>query len=110
SAKGLEFPHVFVIGMAEESFPNKRAMEEGAEQEERRLAYVGITRARRTLTLTLAAKRKQFGEVLKTSPSRFIDELPAEDIEKEGFGEKLSQETARLKGQQSLSALKQLFD
>ncbi len=110
AAKGLEFAHVYLIGMEEDLLPHRNSIESGDIEEERRLAYVGITRARRTLTLTLAAKRKQFGEVLKTSPSRFIDELPAEDIEKEGFGEKLSQETARLKGQQSLSALKQLFD
>jgi len=75
SAKGLEFPHVFVIGMAEESFPNKRAMEEGAEEEERRLAYVAITRARESLTFSMAKVRKRYSEVVHQRPSRFVLEI-----------------------------------
>ena len=110
AAKGLEFPHVFLIGMEENLLPHRNSIDEGNIEEERRLAYVGITRARQTLTLTLAAKRKQFGEIFQTTPSRFLDELPAQDIEREGFGEELSAEVKKEKGQQSLSALKNMFD
>jgi len=108
AAKGLEFPHVFLIGMEEDILPHRTSVEDGNVEEERRLAYVGITRARRTLTLTLAAKRKQFGEILQTTPSRFIEELPGEDIDREGFGES-SEAVKREKGRQSLNTLKDLF-
>ncbi|MCK9468560.1 MAG: DNA helicase Rep [Porticoccaceae bacterium] len=108
AAKGLEFPHVFLIGMEEDILPHRVSVEEGNIEEERRLAYVGITRAQRTLTLTLAARRKQFGDIASTTPSRFIDELPPEDIEREGFGDS-SPEQRREKGQESLAALRNLF-
>jgi len=70
SAKGLEFPHVFLMGMEEELLPHRNAVDEGNVEEERRLAYVGITRAKRTLAITLARKRKQYGELVECSPSR----------------------------------------
>lgn len=108
SAKGLEFPHVFMIGMEEDLLPHRVSIEEGNIEEERRLAYVGVTRAQRTLTLTLAARRKQFGETLHTTPSRFLDELPEEDLEREGFGES-NEEMRQLRGRESLDALKDLF-
>ena len=110
AAKGLEFPHVYLIGMEENLLPHRNSIEEDNIEEERRLAYVGITRARQTLTMTLAARRKQFGEIFETSPSRFLEELPGDDLEREGFGEALSEEAKKQKGQQSLSALKSLFD
>ena len=87
ASKGLEYPHVFMVGMEEDLLPHRSSIEEDNIEEERRLTYVGITRAQRTLTMTLAGKRKQFGEVFETTPSRFIDELPAEDVEREGFGD-----------------------
>jgi superfamily I DNA/RNA helicase len=73
-AKGLEFPHVFLAGVEEEILPHRRAMEEGdaAIEEERRLFYVGITRAQRTLTLTRAERRKTHGTDRQALPSRFI--------------------------------------
>lgn len=110
AAKGLEFPHVFLIGMEENLLPHRNSIKAGNIEEERRLAYVGITRARRTLTLTLAAKRKQFGETYATEPSRFLDEIPADDVEREGFGEELTAEVKKHKGQQSIAALKNLFE
>ena len=67
--------------------PHRNSIDEGNLEEERRLAYVGITRARQTLTMTMASKRKQFGEILSTTPSRFLDELPQDDLEREGFGD-----------------------
>tara|TARA_R110000787_G_scaffold114913_3_gene224771 strand:+ start:238 stop:2337 length:2100 start_codon:yes stop_codon:yes gene_type:complete len=110
AAKGLEFNHVFLIGMEENLLPHRNSIDDGNIEEERRLAYVGITRAQRTLSLTLAAKRKQFGQIYETTPSRFLEELPPEDVEREGFGEELSEEVKKDKGRQSIAALKNLFD
>jgi ATP-dependent DNA helicase Rep len=87
SAKGLEFPHVFLMGMEEELLPHRNAVDEGNVEEERRLAYVGITRAKCTLSITLARKRKQYGEIIECTPSRFLDELPEEDLEWQGRGD-----------------------
>lgn len=82
SAKGLEFPNVFIIGMEEGMFPGMRSigMEEELE-EERRLCYVGITRARRKLFITCARRRMIFGRTSFNPPSRFVDELPDDCIE-----------------------------
>ncbi len=77
SAKGLEFPFVFLVGMEEDLLPHKRSLELGGElAEERRLCYVGITRARRSLWLTWARTRRKHGKPSDRSPSRFLDELP----------------------------------
>ena len=77
SAKGLEFPVVVLAGMEEGLFPHSRSNEDDDElEEERRLCYVGITRARRQLVLTGAARRRVFGEYQSSEPSRFIDEIP----------------------------------
>jgi ATP-dependent DNA helicase UvrD/PcrA len=78
NAKGLEFPIVFIIGMEDGVFPHSRAMDEGSLEEERRLAYVGITRAMRDLTLTYARRRNAFGANSFGARSRFIDEIPGE--------------------------------
>ena len=109
ASKGLEFPHVFLVGMEEDILPHRTSIEEGNVDEERRLTYVGITRAKKTLTMTLAGSRKQFGEKLQTSPSRFIEEMPAEDIEFEGFGT-ATKEQIEKKGAETLSNLRNLFD
>ena len=78
SAKGLEFPTVILAGLEEGLFPHSRSRDDEAElEEERRLCYVGITRARKQLVLTSAARRRVFGEYQSTEPSRFIDEIPA---------------------------------
>jgi DNA helicase II / ATP-dependent DNA helicase PcrA len=79
NAKGLEYPVVFMTGMEESQFPHSRAIEEGNVEEERRLAYVGFTRAMRDLTLTYARQRGGYGGPPKpTVRSRFLNELPAE--------------------------------
>ena len=75
NAKGLEFPIVFIIGMEDGVFPHSRAIDEGGVEEERRLAYVGITRAMRDLTLTWARRRNAFGANSFGIRSRFIDEI-----------------------------------
>src|SRR5262245_50611194 len=82
SAKGLEFPVVIICGLEEGLFPHSRSADDEAElEEERRLCYVGITRAERRLVLTSAARRRLFGDYQSTEPSRFIDEIPHELVE-----------------------------
>jgi DNA helicase-2/ATP-dependent DNA helicase PcrA len=78
NAKGLEYAHVFVVGMEEGTFPHARSLDEHNLEEERRLAYVGITRAKETLTLTHARLRSSWGEREYRMPSRFLSEIPDE--------------------------------
>jgi ATP-dependent DNA helicase Rep len=80
AAKGLEFPHVFMVGMEENLLPHRSSIEADDFDEERRLAYVGITRAQKTLTLTYAGKRRRAGEWESCEPSRFLAELPEQDL------------------------------
>jgi ATP-dependent DNA helicase Rep len=110
AAKGLEFPHVFIMGWEEELLPHRNSIETNQIDEERRLAYVGITRAQRTLTLTLAQKRKQYGQVSEPTPSRFLDELPDEDLQREGRGHALPLEQQEKKARDTMAGLKNLFD
>ena len=81
SSKGLEFPFVFMVGMEEGFLPHATSVEEDNVDEERRLAYVGITRAQRELTFTLTKERSQYGEKVSPEPSRFLYELPQDDLE-----------------------------
>lgn len=82
TAKGLEYPYVFLTGMEQGTFPHQRAMEDTSElSEERRLAYVGITRAKRRLYVTRAAVRAQWGQANDMMPSQFLDEIPDELID-----------------------------
>jgi ATP-dependent DNA helicase Rep len=108
AAKGLEFPHVYLIGMEEKLLPHRASLEEGSLEEERRLAYVGITRAQQTLCLTLASRRRQFGEMVDCEPSRFIAELPPEDLQWQGTGEDSPGANAA-RGRETLAGLKGLF-
>ncbi len=80
AAKGLEFPHVFIMGMEEEILPHKTSIEEENVEEERRLAYVGVTRAQRSLTFMMAKSRKRYGEKVSCEPSRFLMEMPEQDL------------------------------
>lgn len=80
ASKGLEFPHVFLIGMEEGILPHQTSLDEDNVDEERRLAYVGITRAQQTLTFSLCKERRQYGEIIKPEPSRFLLELPQDDL------------------------------
>jgi ATP-dependent DNA helicase Rep len=106
SAKGLEFAHVFLVGFEEELIPHRNSAETPAGvAEERRLAYVGITRAAKTLSITHAAERKRWGEVSACAPSRFLQELPADDLEWRG-GEKADPAEARERGRAHLKALR----
>jgi len=83
ASKGLEFPHVHLVGMEEGLLPHKKSVEVTFDiEEERRLCYVGITRARRRLTLLGAARRRKFGVMQPRTPSRFLEEIPSELLHK----------------------------
>jgi len=109
ASKGLEFPHVYLMGLEEELLPHRNAIEAGTVEEERRLAYVGITRARRTLTLTLARQRKTYGELMDCTPSRFLDELPEGDLEWEGRADREDPEKKQARGQSAIAGLRSLL-
>ena len=85
SSKGLEFPIVFLVGLEENLFPSRMSIEEENLEEERRLCYVGITRARKKLYLSYAQMRRQYGSENYCLPSRFLNELPSEAIEEIGY-------------------------
>ena len=80
ASKGLEFPHVFLVGMEEGILPHQSSIDENNVDEERRLAYVGITRAQKSLFFTLCRERRQYGELIRPVHSRFLDELPQDDL------------------------------
>src|SRR4029078_13324880 len=83
TAKGLECPIVCVIGLEEGLFPHQRSLDEGDEAEERRLCYVGMTRAQQSPALMHAPNRTNFGMRAYNLPSRFLSELPADEVERE---------------------------
>lgn len=84
ASKGLEFPHVFLVGMEEGLLPHQSSIDDNMVEEERRLAYVGITRAQQSLIFTMAKERRQYGDIIRPEPSRFLFELPQDDLEWEG--------------------------
>jgi ATP-dependent DNA helicase Rep len=108
ASKGLEFPHVFIIGMEENLLPHRNSIDDGNIEEERRLAYVGITRAQQTLAMTMATKRKRFGETIDCEPSRFIEELPQDDLAWQGGG-KEDEAVAQERANETLAGLKALL-
>ena len=110
AAKGLEFPHVFLVGMEEELLPHRSSIEEDNIAEERRLAYVGLTRAQRTLVMTCAQRRRRGGELARCEPSRFIAELPEDDLRWEGRGVQLSAEEKQQRGKARLAGLRAILD
>ncbi len=109
AAKGLEFPHVFMVGVEENLLPHRSSIEEDTFEEERRLAYVGITRAKKTLTLTYAGKRRRAGEWESCEPSRFLTELPHEDLDWDKPGVERSAQARKQRGQAHLAQLRGLL-
>ncbi|MDO9812183.1 DNA helicase Rep [Glaesserella parasuis] len=105
ASKGLEFPHVFLIGMEEGILPHQTSIDEDNVEEERRLAYVGITRAQQTLTFSLCKERRQYGEVIKPEISRFLLELPQYDLQWERDKPKLSEQERQQKVSAGLNSL-----
>jgi len=108
AAKGLEFPHVFLVGFEEELIPHATSIQEDNIEEERRLAYVGITRAEKSLTMTMARTRKRYGEKVICEPSRFLDELPEGEIEWLG-GKASKEKSTQGKGKAHIDGLKALL-
>ncbi|MEI8208761.1 MAG: DNA helicase Rep [Methylococcales bacterium] len=108
AAKGLEFPHVFLIGIEENILPHQSSIDSNNIEEERRLAYVGITRAQRTCTFSYCTHRKRYGEVSESEPSRFLSELPADDLE--WINKKqLAPEVIKERGKANLANLKSML-
>jgi DNA helicase-2/ATP-dependent DNA helicase PcrA len=98
----LEYPIIFMIGMEEGVFPHSRSLDEGTLEEERRLCYVGMTRAMRSLTLTHARQRNVFGSRAYGLPSRFLSEIPAEYVDRQGAAGSWSHGSAAAGGDRSI--------
>ena len=109
SSKGLEFPFVFLVGLEEEILPHKRSIyEDFTIDEERRLCYVGITRARRQLVITRCLHRKRYGKLEEREPSRFLAEIPAELLNETGGKECSPEENDRL-AENAFAKLRSMF-
>lgn len=106
ASKGLEFPYVFMVGMEEGLLPHQSSIDEHNIEEERRLAYVGITRAQQRLVFTLARERRQYGEVIRPEPSRFLFELPQDDVQWEDQQPKLSLDEKKQRTASNIAALR----
>lgn len=109
ASKGLEFPYVYLVGMEEELLPHRVSIDEDQIEEERRLAYVGITRAQKGLCFTLAKQRRRAGELQDCLPSRFLDELPTEHLEWFGKNSERSEEQSKKLAKSHLAGLKSLL-
>ena len=109
ASKGLEFPYVYLIGTEEGILPHQSSIDEDNVEEERRLAYVGITRAQKELTFTLCKERRQFGELLKPEPSRFLYELPQDDLDWETERKPVTQQERMQKGQAHIANIRAMF-
>ncbi|MCO7200415.1 DNA helicase Rep [Pseudoalteromonas sp. OANN1] len=109
ASKGLEYPHVFMVGMEEGLLPHQTSIDEDNVEEERRLAYVGITRAQQTLTLTYTKSRRQFGEQITPELSRFVQELPQDDLQIEGKKPVATQAERMEKGKSNVANLRAML-
>ena len=109
ASKGLEFPYVFLIGMEEGILPHQTSIDEDNVEEERRLAYVGITRAQQNLWFSLCKERRQFGELIRPEPSRFLLELPENDLQWERDKPPLTAEQQQAKTQSHIANLRAIL-
>jgi len=109
ASKGLEFPHVYLLGMEEELLPHKSSIEEDNVEEERRLAYVGVTRAKETLAIMVAKQRARYGEMVNSVPSRFLEEMPQEDLDWEEDRLQISDDEKRERGKASMANLRKML-
>jgi ATP-dependent DNA helicase Rep len=109
ASKGLEFPYVYIVGMEEELLPHRTSIEEDNLEEERRLCYVGITRAQKELTFSLTSQRKQYGEMIDCVPSRFLDELPQEDLQWSNGKPILKTEERKELGRNSIAGIRDIL-
>ena len=109
ASKGLEFPYVYLIGMEEGILPHQTSIDEDNVEEERRLAYVGITRAQQNLWFSLCKERRQFGELIRPEPSRFLLELPENDLQWERDKPPLTAEQQQVKTQSHIANLRAIL-
>ncbi|AIU90110.1 DNA helicase Rep [Pectobacterium odoriferum] len=109
ASKGLEFPYVFLVGMEEGLLPHQSSIDEDNVDEERRLAYVGITRAQRELFFTLCKERRQYGELVRPEPSRFLLELPQDDVVWETERKVVSAQERMQKGQTNVANIRAML-
>jgi ATP-dependent DNA helicase Rep len=108
-AKGLEFRFVFIVGCEEGALPSEGALDEGRLDEERRLMYVGITRAKELLTLSWAARSRHYGEITANQPSRFLQELPQADLHWQGRDPEADQQTTRETAQSHMARIRAML-
>ena len=109
AAKGLEFRYVFIVGMEDGTLPHEASLDEGRLEEERRLLYVGITRAKEQLWLSHSAKATRWGSVVKLSPSRFFDELPAAELQRDGADPAADAERKQVRARAGLADLQAML-
>ncbi|WP_459679770.1 DNA helicase Rep [Vibrio comitans] len=109
ASKGLEFPYVYLMGAEEGILPHQTSIDEENVEEERRLMYVGITRAQKELSFTVCKERRQYGELIKPMQSRFLDELPFDDLEWEAKKKEQTKEERMEKGQAHIANLRAMF-
>jgi len=109
ASKGLEFPYVFMVGTEERILPHQSSIDEDNVEEERRLAYVGITRAQKELWFVLCRERRQFGETMRCEPSRFLMELPQDDLVWENRKQPQSEQQRQQTGKSNIANLRDMF-
>jgi ATP-dependent DNA helicase Rep len=109
AAKGLEFGHVFMAGMEEEILPHRDCVDDERLSEERRLCFVGITRARLSLTFTLTKRRRRYGEWKDTAPSRFLDDIPASLLQWQGEGIEQPKAVTQAQGREHLASIRAML-
>ncbi len=110
AAKGLEFRYVFIVGCEDGTLPHEISVEEGNLAEERRLMYVGITRAKQALWLSHSRETRRFGERIRLMPSRFLDELPAAELQRDGADPVADAERKKERASAGLAAIQALLD
>lgn len=110
ASKGLEFPYVFIVGCEDGVLPHQVSLDEGNLQEERRLLYVGITRAKIQLWMSYSKLTRKFGEHVRLKPSRFFEEIPAEEIQRDGADPVADAARKKERATAGLAAIEALFD